>query len=114
MRKLMLSGLLLLAGAGAGAQELTVQKIMQDPKWIGSSPDGVFWSADSKRVYFTWNPNGAPDDSLYGASVGAPHPEKVGFLEAGLSFEAESGGSYNSKRTQEVFTYKGATFTHWT
>jgi dipeptidyl aminopeptidase/acylaminoacyl peptidase len=106
MRELMLSGLLLLGCAVTRAQELTVQKIMQDPKWIGTSPDGVFWSPDSKRVYFTWNPNSAPDDSLYGASVGAPHPEKIAFRQEG-QLEAESGGSYNSKRTQEVFAYKG-------
>ena len=44
---------------------LSVEKIMRDPKWIGTSPSNVFWSADGKYLYFNWNPDNAPSDSLY-------------------------------------------------
>jgi len=43
---------------------LTIQKIMQDPQWIGASPKQIFWGFDNS-VYFKWNPNQAPADSLY-------------------------------------------------
>lgn len=44
---------------------LTVEKIMRDPKWIGSSPSEPEWSSDGKSLYFKWNPDRQPADSLY-------------------------------------------------
>ncbi|WP_113638145.1 S9 family peptidase [Nubsella zeaxanthinifaciens] len=67
-----LSFLLLLFGATASAQQLaplTVQKIMRDPKWMGTSPEGYRWSADSKTIYFNWNPEGKDKAGLYKVSV---------------------------------------------
>ena len=45
--------------------KLTVEKIMRDPKWIGSSPSNAVWSADGKKLFFNWNPDNVPADSLY-------------------------------------------------
>ena len=36
--------------------QLTVEQIMRDPKWIGTSPSEIFWSYDSKAINFRWNP----------------------------------------------------------
>ena len=33
---------------------LTVEKIMRDPKWMGTSPSNYRWSADSKSLFFDW------------------------------------------------------------
>lgn len=73
---LCLSGIFTFATAQA-QQPLTVEKIMQDPKWIGTSPSNIFWSADSKTVYFLWNPENAASDSLYSASLQKSVPLKV-------------------------------------
>ncbi|MBZ5857239.1 S9 family peptidase [Flavihumibacter profundi] len=43
---------------------LTIEQIMRDPKWIGSSPANPFWSADGK-LFFYWNPDKSVSDSLY-------------------------------------------------
>ena len=55
--------------ASASAQEklgkLTVEKIMRDPKWMGSSPSNPFWGVDGTTLYFQWNPDKAPSDSTY-------------------------------------------------
>lgn len=51
--------LLLLAGASAQAQQnsaLSVEKIMRDQKWIGIAPTNFRWAADSKVLFFDWNP----------------------------------------------------------
>ncbi|MBK8749286.1 MAG: hypothetical protein IPM04_16145 [Saprospiraceae bacterium] len=40
------------------SSKLTIQKIMQDPKWIGVSPKQVSWGFDN-NVYFMWNPDNA-------------------------------------------------------
>ena len=39
--------------------KLTVEKIMRDPKWIGTSPNRINWSEDGQLIYFTWNPENA-------------------------------------------------------
>lgn len=44
---------------------LTVDTIMRDPKWIGTSPDNVYWSEDGEKIYFEWRRDGDEGDSLY-------------------------------------------------
>ena len=60
--------LLLIAALESSAQStlgrLTVDKIMRDPKWIGTSPSDVRWSWNSKMLFFNWNPEGKISDSL--------------------------------------------------
>lgn len=62
-------------------EELTVEKIMRHPKWIGIAPNHVFWSPDSKTVNFYWNPEGAISDSLYTIDIHKPIPRKLSSLE---------------------------------
>ena len=57
---------------------LTIEKIMRDPKkWIGTSPTDITWSDDSKSVYFNWNPDHNPSDSLYIYSLTSKKISKV-------------------------------------
>lgn len=59
---------LVLLTAVAKAQQispLTVEKIMRDPKWMGVAPSNYRWSADSKKVFFNWNPENKEKDALY-------------------------------------------------
>ena len=60
------------------AQQLSIEQIMQDPKFtVGALPSNIFWSEDSKTIYFNWNPDKNKADSLYGASVTEKKPFKV-------------------------------------
>lgn len=62
----------------AGYAQLTVEKIMQEPyKWIGTSPSNVFWSEDSRTIYFMWNPDKNKADSLYKIILPGKTPVKV-------------------------------------
>ena len=48
--------------------ELTVDSIMRGPDLVGYPPTGVYWSQDSRRVYFRWKRPGEPrlkEPSLY-------------------------------------------------
>jgi len=72
--------LLIAASVNSFAQKLdklTVEKIMRDPKWIGTSPSNIHWSDDSKKLYFDWNPKGADNDSLYSITPGNTNPATV-------------------------------------
>lgn len=44
---------------------LTVEKIMRDPKWMGTSPSNYRWSDNSRFLYFDWNPEGKDKAQVY-------------------------------------------------
>jgi len=85
---------------------LTVEKIMRDPKWIGTSPDNVFWGTDNKSIYFDWNPEKAPTDSLYYASIKETTPHKTVASERAL-IKARSEGTYNNNKTLLAYSLHG-------
>lgn len=91
-----------------GFSQLTIEKIMRDPKWIGSSPSSVSWTSDG-RIQFSWNPNKANDDSFYVYSFAGNTPMKLPYNEA-LRNMALMNAVYNSRYTQRVYTYKGDLF----
>src|SRR5256884_110115 len=48
--------------------ELTVDSIMRGPRLVGYPPTGVYWSQDSRRIYFRWKQADEPrlkEMSLY-------------------------------------------------
>lgn len=81
---------------------LTVEKIMRDPQWIGSSPSDVFWSPDGQTIYFQWNPEKNDTDSLYYITLNNHNPQKATFAQRTLAV-AERNGSWNSDQTKLVF-----------
>lgn len=86
--------------------QLTVEKIMRDPKWIGSSPSAPQWSADGRQLFFRWNPNKDKGDSLYTISMGELTPVKT-TLEQQVNIEKESSYQYNENRTAFVYAFRG-------
>lgn len=58
--------------------ELTVEKIMRDPKWIGTSPSKPYWSVDG-RFFFLWNLEAALSDSVYYVSPTNKQPQKTSY-----------------------------------
>lgn len=102
--KLLIVGIFLV-GSSVNAQ-LTVEKIMRDPKWIGSSPSNAFWSADSKKIYFNWNPDKKSADSVYVYTIGAAAPEKASLSEVQLA-QATNNAVYNDKRTKMLYAFRG-------
>lgn len=110
MRKVFLL-LLIVATSNCYAQSLTVDYIMRDPKWMGTSPSNVFWSNDSKTVYFNWNPQKNNSDSLYAFSMNATAPEKANnnIIERN---NALNNAVYNLTGTQMVYAFRGDIY--WT
>lgn len=94
--------------AQSSKSSLTIRQIMQDPKWIGISPDNIRWSEDSQKLYFNWNPENNTGDSLYVISLKDQSPVKV---PPGVrrSLPA-SGGVYNPDRTKKAYISNGDLF----
>ncbi len=67
----------LFINAIAQAQQLaplSVQKIMRDPKWMGTAPTNYRWSADSKTIFFNWNPENKEKTQPYKVGVNGTLP----------------------------------------
>lgn len=88
---------------------LTVEKIMRDQEWIGTSPSNPFWSADGRYLFFLWNPEKAETDSLYYISLNDKLPKKASFQ---MQQETPSFNSivYNSSKTAYAYSKGGDLF----
>ncbi len=109
MKSKLLSLIILLAWQVSNAQQLSVEKIMQDQsKWIGASPSNVFWSEDSKTIYFSWNPDKNKGDSLYKCSIYDKKPQKVSPQERRKL--PNPNGVYSSDKQKKVYEKFGDIF----
>src|SRR4029079_9893622 len=106
MPKLITVIFLHLTGAISLAQpnldKLTVEKIMRDPKWIGTSPSNVYWSADGNSLYFNWNPDNASSDSAYFITL-ANHTPANASLQQKQNIVPGYSAAWNRSRTASVF-----------
>ncbi len=87
---------------------LKIEQIMQGERFVGYSPSNIFWSQDSKTIYFSWNPEMDTLNSLYKVSVEGGTPEKV------TSEEEKSlpgrFGVYNKDYSEWLYQYNGDLF----
>lgn len=103
---LFLFGLLLSLGSNAQESSLSVEKIMQDPSWMGTFPGNARWGEDSKTIYFQYNLDQDPSDSLYKIAVNNLQSiEKVTIKE---EQSLPPSGDYNAKRTKKIYSEAGA------
>lgn len=83
MRKIIFLPLLLFVLSQSWAQSpLTVDYIMRDPSWMGTFPSAPSWSEDGKTIYFQYNLEKDPADSLYKINLSEPSQiKKVSWSE---------------------------------
>ncbi|MAZ27339.1 MAG: S9 family peptidase [Cytophagaceae bacterium] len=91
------------AEANAQQSPLTVEKIMQDPQWMGTFPSRVQWGAQGEKIYFQYNLDGSPSDSLYKVNMDDLQKiEKVTIAEKKAM--PPTYGDYNADGTQLLYT----------
>lgn len=88
---------------------LTVEKIMRDPKWMGTSPSSLQWSYDGQYLFFNWNPDQAPADSLYFISRSNTTPQKAS-IDQKQNLLTANRLQYNLARTAYVYSKDGDIF----
>jgi dipeptidyl aminopeptidase/acylaminoacyl peptidase len=103
--KIGVSMFFLLCNGVFGQQVLTVDKIMQDPKWIGTSPTDIYWNTDSKNIYFNWNPEKALLDSTYNYNLESKKTDKIKSSE--YKNIIPNSGSYSVDRSMKVWAREG-------
>src|SRR5690606_40673131 len=69
----------LLSAVNLSAQQglLTVESIMQDPKWMGTFPSEVRWDEQGEYIYFIYNKDQDAEDSLYRIGIKSKQLEKI-------------------------------------
>lgn len=82
--------------------DLTVDLIMQDPKWIGAVSSTIWWSEDSEHVYFKWNPGDAEAESLYVVGRDGSGLRKL-TIDERKNLISEKG-EYNKDKSKKIFT----------
>ncbi|MGK7391333.1 MAG: prolyl oligopeptidase family serine peptidase [Candidatus Cyclobacteriaceae bacterium M2_1C_046] len=99
------STILLFSLQSSAQSQLTIEEIMQGKDFTGHWPTNPRWSEDGKTVYFDWNPDNNPSDSLYKYVLGKDAPEKVNPNERRNL--PSSGGEYNSDHSLKVYSKDG-------
>jgi len=103
--------LTLFIGLFAYAQEdnqsaLTIKQIMQAENFVGVSPTDIFWSDDSKTIYFTWNPELEKIASLYKYELASKKISKVSTDEE-KSLTGRYDVDYNVDESKKVYAKNG-------
>ncbi len=84
---------------------MSLENIMRDPKWMGTSPGDIFWSEDGSKIYFTWNRTKAKSDSLFSYSIKDGRINPVSIKEQ-INMPSNYG-SYNRDRSIKTFEKNG-------
>ena len=90
----------------APLDKLTVEKIMRDPKWMGTSPSSPQWAADSKTLFLNWNPEKAEADSSYYITLDNKTPVKATVFQK-QNMLPGNALQYNKSKTAYVYNKDG-------
>ena len=90
-------------------EPLTVEKIMRDQKWIGTSPSDPYWSVDGKYLFFSWNPEKATSDSLYYITLNDKTPRKA-TVDMKRNIPSFNNIVYNTTKTAYAYVQDGDLF----
>jgi dipeptidyl aminopeptidase/acylaminoacyl peptidase len=91
--------------------ELTVDSIMRGPRLVGYPPTGVYWSQDSRRIYFRWKQADEPrlkETSLYVVNRDGSGLRRLTDDEAKQAPPAS--GELSKDKTMTVFADEGDIF----
>jgi dipeptidyl aminopeptidase/acylaminoacyl peptidase len=91
--------------------QLTVDSIMRGPRLVGYPPTGVYWSQDSRRVYFRWKQADEPrlkEPSLYVVNRDGTGLRRLSEDEAKQAPPAN--GELSKDKTMTVFADEGDVF----
>ena len=87
--------------------EITLEKIMSDPDWMGRQPESAYWASNSQTIFFKQKREGNPLRDLYQIDLMNETISSVPLAK--LHEVAVSNPIYNATRTEIVYTFEGNT-----
>lgn len=103
IRKLLFFTMLTLLALQLNAQSsLSVEYIMRDPAWMGTFPSNAQWSEDSKVIYFNYNLENDPADSLYKINLSQTKTISKVSLQEQRSMR-RSNASFNADKSLRLY-----------
>ncbi|MEK6476385.1 prolyl oligopeptidase family serine peptidase [Catalinimonas sp. 4WD22] len=94
--------------AQESSSSLSIPQIMQGEKFVGYLPEDIHWGADSRTVYFSWNPKQDTLRSQYKITLSDRNPQLVS-LEEQKNMPA-FGGTYNEDKSLKLYEKNGDIF----
>ncbi len=96
-----------LIGAAAGAQGLTLEKIMAEPDWMGARVEDAYWSANGRSVYYTSKRRGSPIEDLHRIDVQSRADQA---LDADAMAAADAAPVFDAAGRRAAFVRNGDIF----
>lgn len=97
------------AQSDAQPGELTLEKIMADPDWMGRSPESALWSVDGKRIYFKQKRAGSVIEDWW--QIDASNPTQPTLVEIDqLHLVASQDRVISPVSEQTAWIFKGNIF----
>ena len=84
--------------------EITLERIMADPDWIGNPPEDPYWSDDGSAVYFFKKHLGSEHRDLYRVPIAGGAPALVADADLG---RVDRPGRYSHDWTKKVWAREG-------
>src|SRR5690606_10454453 len=87
---------------------LAVESVMRNPQWMGTFPSDVRWDEHGEHIYFNYNRDLDPEDSLYYINVKSRELQKVSWEEERelVSFQ----GVYNADHSLKAYVKNNQLF----
>ncbi len=86
---------------------LTIDQIMQGEDFVGYLPSRVEWSADSRHIFFSWNPDNDTIRSTYRADISDGEISKLSFDE---QRQLPDDGVYSHDKKWKAYDKSGDLF----
>lgn len=90
--------------------EITLEKIMSDPDWIGRAPTSWYWGDNSDTIYYQQKRVGNPLTDLYQKSLTVPEKNGAKVALDVLHLAADRFARTNLDKTQKVYAFEGNVF----
>ncbi len=100
--------LLLIVQLTPAQSTLALEDIMKGADFVGHLPEGVYWSTDSKTIYFEWNRDSLPGTENYQYVLGSETPRLLSDQE--IMNQVPASGIYSKDRKKRLFHKNGDLF----
>lgn len=108
MKYLFLISLLLIAQLTPAQSTLALEDIMKGADFVGHLPQGVYWSTDSRTIYFEWNRDTLPGTENYQYVLDSETPRLLSDQE--IINQVPASGIYSKDRQKKLFQKNGDLF----